>query len=155
MRSGLLPLSLLLGACNQNMVQQPRQDDYEPGALTSGKAPEGTVAQDSARRAAEAVQPPMSATLLKRGQARYAIYCAMCHGADGRGGGIVPARGFPQPPSLMQPRILAASPQHLYDVIGNGVGIMYGFADRVPPADRWAIAAYVQALQYREASHAR
>jgi mono/diheme cytochrome c family protein len=136
------------------MVQQPRQDDYEPG-LTSGKAPQSTVARDAQQREAAARQPLMSAALLRRGQDRYAIYCAMCHGADGRGGGIVPARGFPRPPNLLEPRLIAATPQHVYEVIGQGSGIMYGFADQVPPADRWAMVAYVQALQARESGDAR
>lgn len=144
-----LPTLFLLAACNQNMVQQPRQDDYEPAALTSGRAPAGTVARDAAQRARGAERPPMTKALLNRGQERYGIYCAMCHGMDGAGGGILPARGFPKPPCLMEPRLLAASAGHLYDVIGEGSGVMYGFADRVPPPDRWAIAAYVQALQAR------
>lgn len=147
MRTAAAPALLLLAACNQNMVQQPRQDDYEAGALTSGRAPEDTVAQGQP----DVARPPMSMALLDRGQERYAIYCSMCHGEDGRGGGIVPARGYPRPPSLLKP----ATPQHLYEVIGEGSGIMYGFKDRVPPADRWAIAAYVEALRTKGVADAR
>jgi mono/diheme cytochrome c family protein len=73
------------------------------------------------------------------------LFC--CHGLAGDGDGIVPARGFPHPPSYAEPRLVAAPPSYIVDVITNGHGVMYPYADRVSPADRWAIAAYIRALQ--------
>ena len=151
MKSGLSAL-LLLTACQQNMVQQPRYDDYERSPLTAdGSAmqapPDGTVAQDAPRHDAEAERLALTPALLARGRQRYDIYCSMCHGYDGRGDGIVPARGFPRPPSYLEPRLTGAPVAHFYDVITQGYGVMYSYADRMSPRDRWAIAAYIRALQ--------
>jgi Cytochrome C oxidase, cbb3-type, subunit III len=82
-----------------------------------------------------------------RGGERYAIFCADCHGADGAGRGIVVARGFPQPESFDDSRVRLASSGALYNAVASGSGVMYGFADRIEPLDRWAIVAYVRALQ--------
>ena len=110
--------------------------------------PEGTVAADQpARDAALATPPPLTAALIDRGQERYGIYCAVCHGARGEGDGTIVRRGFPAPPSFHAPRLAAAPPAYVVDVITHGHGVMYSYADRVEPADRWAIAAYVKALQ--------
>jgi len=159
-RTATLTALLALCACNQNMVQQPRYDDYEHAPLFSDgsamqRAPEGTVARDAMVRQATAERPPLTAALAARGRERYGIYCSMCHGLDGRGDGIVPARGFPRPPSYLEPRVAAAPTSHFYDVITNGYGVMYGYADRVPARDRWAIAAYVRALQKAGGADAR
>jgi mono/diheme cytochrome c family protein len=89
----------------------------------------------------------MTEALLKRGRERYGIYCAMCHDASGYGRGEVPSRGFPAPPSLHIERLRSAPTSYFVDVITNGHGVMYSHADRVTPADRWAIAAYIRALQ--------
>ncbi|HET6432790.1 cytochrome c [Dyella sp.] len=85
--------------------------------------------------------------LLERGQERYGIYCAACHGLDGRGDGMVPRRGYPSPPSYHSERLRQAPDSHFYNVITHGYGVMYPYADRVAPDDRWAIVAYVRALQ--------
>ena len=91
--------------------------------------------------------------LLQRGRERYEIACAPCHAATGDGDGIIVQRGFPAPPPLDDPRIVAAPTRHYYDVISNGYGIMYSFAERVAPRDRWAIAAYIRALQHARAAN--
>jgi mono/diheme cytochrome c family protein len=85
--------------------------------------------------------------LLARGQQRFDIYCAPCHSRAGDGDGMIARRGFPHPPSYHQPRLREAPDRHFYDVMTNGYGIMRSYADRVPPEDRWAIVAYVRALQ--------
>ncbi len=92
---------------------------------------------------------PMPATreLLARGQERFDIYCAVCHGRTGEGNGMIVQRGFPQPPSFHEQRLREAPPGHFVDVITNGYGVMYSYASRVAPANRWAIAAYIRALQ--------
>lgn len=90
---------------------------------------------------------PVTMALLERGRQRYDIYCAACHGLDGRGDGMVVKRGFPAPPSYHSERLRRAPDSHFFDVITHGYGVMYPYADRVEPADRWAIIAYVRALQ--------
>jgi len=154
----LMVLLPLLCGCHQNMEQQSRYDDFERSPLgANGSAmqapPDGTVAQDTADTILQEQRPPLTPALIARGRERYGIYCSMCHGIDGRGDGIVPARGFPRPPSYLEPRLIAASPAHFYTVITDGYGVMYGYADRVPPRDRWAIAAYVRALQTAGGAH--
>lgn len=85
--------------------------------------------------------------LIKRGQQRFNITCLPCHGESGRGEGIVVQRGFPQPPSYHIDRLREVEDGYIFDVITNGFGRMYNYAARVTPEDRWAIAAYVRALQ--------
>ena len=85
--------------------------------------------------------------LLERGRERFGIYCSPCHGLAGDGDGVIVAHGFPAPPSYHIDRLLAAPAQHFYDVITKGYGVMYSYRDRVQPHDRWAIAAYIRALQ--------
>ena len=85
--------------------------------------------------------------LIRRGEQRFNIFCAPCHGRLGDGNGMIVQRGFPAPPSYHTDRLRQAPIQHFYDVITNGYGAMYSYAQRVPPADRWAIIAYIRALQ--------
>jgi mono/diheme cytochrome c family protein len=90
---------------------------------------------------------PLTREVLERGRARFGIFCAACHGEDGYGHGIVVRRGFPAPPSLHEARLREASAGHLFDVITHGTGTMYPQADQLEPRDRWAIVAYLRALQ--------
>jgi mono/diheme cytochrome c family protein len=135
-----LALALLAG-CN-DMVDQPKQTAYGPQVGPAAE-PGGTVEFNS--------QPPkvpaVTLELLARGQERYRIYCAPCHSELGDGQGMIVQRGFPPPPSFHSDRLRQAPPQYFYDVITDGHGAMYSFADRVQPQDRWAIAAYIRALQ--------
>lgn len=142
---------LALGACD-NMVQQARYDPYEASPLFSdGMAmqhpPAGTVPRNAPALAAATRRPELTAALVARGQERFGIYCSVCHAPDGSGDGVVPSRGFPHPPDLRSDRLRAAPASHFYEVISNGYGVMYSYADRVSPQDRWAIAAYIRALQ--------
>ena len=95
-------------------------------------------------------KPPMSLALVKRGRERFNIFCSECHGSTGDGDGMVVQRGFPAPASFHDARLVNAPDEHFVDVITNGYGVMYSYSDRVPPADRWAIAAYIRALQRTE-----
>src|SRR3546814_17576933 len=101
--------------------------------------PEHTVARDAAEWAEQTRRPPLTASLLKRGQERYGIYCSMCHGFDGSGDGTVPARGFPRPADFHAADQWALDSASIYHTISDGFGVMYGFRDRVPPRDRWAL----------------
>jgi len=90
---------------------------------------------------------PITREIMERGRERFDIYCSVCHGRTGAGTGMVPQRGFPMPPDLALPRLQDAPVGHFYDLITRGYGVMYPYASRVEPADRWAIAAYIRALQ--------
>jgi mono/diheme cytochrome c family protein len=125
-----------------DMVDQPKQSTYGP-QVGPASEPSGTVEFNS--RPLQA--PPVTLELLTRGQERYRIYCTPCHSELGDGRGMIVQRGFPPPASYHIDRLRQTPPQYFYDVITNGYGAMYSFADRVQPADRWAIAAYIRALQ--------
>ena len=90
---------------------------------------------------------PVTMDALRRGQNRFDIFCAPCHSVTGDGDGMVVRRGFPAPQSLHTPKLRGASDAHLFDVITYGYGVMYPFEDRVTKPDRWAIVAYIRALQ--------
>lgn len=110
---------------------------------------------------AETFPFPITRADLDRGRQRYMIFCAPCHGATGDGQGMIVRRGFSPPPPLYGPRpqVAADSPVplyddlrkapvgHFFDVMTNGRGTMYSYAERIPPDDRWKIAAYIRALQ--------
>jgi mono/diheme cytochrome c family protein len=145
---GWLALQLLVAGCHENKVQQPRYDPYEnaslfPNGQVMQAPPAGTLDRSQTPRA----RPRLTRALIERGSERYGIYCAVCHGVDGRGNGLVPSRGFPHPPSYLSPDLRNASDQFLYGVITNGFGKMYSYGDRVPPDDRWAIIAWIRVLQ--------
>jgi mono/diheme cytochrome c family protein len=169
----LLPL-LLLAGCERSMRDMYEQPRYDPGApsplFPDGQAtrqpPAGTVlralgtqaATSSGRRGDEAATaraeaeaasaaPAPTATLLRRGQQRFGIYCTPCHGLGGDGDGLVVRAGFPHPPSFHEARLREAPDRHFYDVITHGYGAMVSYADRLSPQDRWAVVAFVRALQ--------
>jgi mono/diheme cytochrome c family protein len=174
-RLGCLLLPLALAACErsaQNMYDQPRGKPYRasslfPDGAMSRVPPSGTVpysqgaaaeassgrvgADDAVRQAqADAAQSqpyPMTPALLLRGKDRYGIYCMPCHSPVGDGDGRIVRRGFPAPPSYHQDRLRDAPDRHIYDVISNGFGVMNRYGDRITPEDRWAIVAFVRALQ--------
>jgi mono/diheme cytochrome c family protein len=92
-------------------------------------------------------QPETTMGLLKRGRERFNIYCTPCHGGAGYGDGMVEQRGYPKPPSLHDDRLRGIADEHLYAVIENGLGKMPSYRAQISLADRWAIVAYVRALQ--------
>lgn len=148
----------LLAGCDQNMDEQPRYSEYSRAPLFRGgvlrRPPENTVARDDLEREkASNTKPVLSTELLVRGRERFGIFCSPCHGAGGDGTGIVVQRGMPRPTSYHDDRLRTAEDQYFFEVITNGHGAMYSYAARVPPADRWAIVAYIRALQLsRQAS---
>jgi mono/diheme cytochrome c family protein len=138
----------MLVACD-DMANQPKRlpnevyrKETKPPA--PWREPAGTVARDWVPAPAP---PALTEALLVRGQERFNIYCAVCHGPAGYGDGEIVQRGFPAPPSYHIERLRQAPIQHFYDVISNGYGAMYSYAQRVSPEDRWAIVAYIRALQ--------
>ena len=151
----LAPLALLLvlAGCGLSMDQQRRYSTYAPAKLfEDGTAaqplPAHVVAQGDLKRDHEAANPPpVTPVLLRRGRERYDIYCTPCHGLDGQGEGMAVKRGFPRPPSFTSHKLLQAKAKDIYDTITHGYGVMYSFAAPIDPRDRWAIVAYVRALQ--------
>jgi cytochrome c len=142
MRRALLMLPLVLVSCD-DMTHQAKEDAYADARVGPGPVPAQTVEHGSV----PVVPPPVTMALLERGQGRFRIFCTPCHSELGDGHGMVVQRGFPSPPSYHTDRLRQAPVQHLYDVITNGYGAMYSFSYRLQPADRWAIAAYIRALQ--------
>jgi mono/diheme cytochrome c family protein len=141
---GLVVLALLGGAAGcDRMANQARDKPYRSSTTAAELRPAGIVS----RTAVDIAAPPIDVALLARGRERFEIFCAPCHGRVGDGSGMIVQRGFPRPPSFHIDRLRAAPPQHFFDVITDGHGAMYSYAARVSPADRWAIAAYIRALQ--------
>ncbi|HSM58584.1 MAG TPA: cytochrome c [Candidatus Sulfomarinibacteraceae bacterium] len=116
----------------------PRQRELEPEWLETGRVNNELVAT---------IPAPLSEDLLRRGQEQYRIYCAPCHGESGYGDGMVVRRGFPAPASLHEQRLRQAPAGYYFEVISSGQGDMFSYASRVAPRDRWAIVAYIRALQ--------
>lgn len=161
----LFVAALALVSCRQDMYNQPRYKPQAPNEFfadgaSSRPLPPHTVARGQLREntifftglhddgtAAEEFPVPVTRELIHRGQERYAIYCAVCHGNEGDGNGMIVQRGFPPPPTYHIDRLRNAPPGYIYSVITNGYGVMYPYASRVEPADRWAITAYIRALQ--------
>jgi mono/diheme cytochrome c family protein len=114
------------------------------GTVARGELDEAALVVDEK---AERIPVPVTAALLDRGQERYDIYCSPCHDRIGGGDGMVVRRGFRRPPSLHMPRLRDATAGHLFTVITKGLGAMPSYAAQVPVRDRWAIVAYVRALQ--------
>ncbi|MGH7029622.1 MAG: c-type cytochrome [Stellaceae bacterium] len=148
----LKPIIVLAGLCLavvacDNMANQPKRLPFTLpyGAQANWPAlpPPGIVARDEV----PAPVPPVTLALIERGQQRFNIYCAPCHSRTGDGHGMIVQRGFPAPPSYDIARLREAPVQHFYDVITHGYGVMYPYAERVAPVDRWAIVAYIRALQ--------
>ena len=148
----LVAFASLLAGCDQNMEVQPKYSQYSRAPLFRGSVlrnpPAGAVARgDLARDTEIRTKPPLSAGLFDRGHQRFDIFCSPCHGANGDGNGIIAQRGMPSPTSYHADRLRTADDQHFFDVITHGYGAMYSYASRVPPSDRWAIVAYIRALQ--------
>lgn len=96
---------------------------------------------------AAATTPQAKKAVIERGQERFNIYCQPCHGLGGLGDGMIVKRGLAKPPSYHIDRLRDAPDGHLFEVITNGYGAMYSYANRVPTRDRWAIVAYIRTMQ--------
>ncbi len=159
----LLCLAQLSG-CVQDMYNYAKIKPLEPSSVfADARSSRQLVADTVSRSSVIAPTPfttgfadgkpattfpiPITREVLDRGQQRYSIYCAPCHGSTGYGDGMIVQRGFPAPPSYHIARLINAPVGHFFDVMTNGYGLMYSYADRVSPADRWAIAAYICVLQ--------
>ena len=165
LRLALLLMAGALAGCRQDMYNQPRykplaQSEFFADDAASRTPPPHTIARGRLEEdvvfftgagadgnLAATLPMPVTLDLLKRGQERFTIYCSVCHGASGEGNGMIVRRGFPAPESYHLDRLRQAPPGYLFHVITHGYGAMYSYASRVPAADRWAIVAYIKALQ--------
>ena len=163
-----ISLGLLLSGCGRNMYDQKgKYETYEPSDMfedgTSARPLlEGTVTrtrgdvndafftgQDANGLLTESPIPITEETLA-RGQERYNIYCSPCHNFNGNGMGMIVQKGFVQPTSFHDQRLQQSPVGYFYNSITNGFGRMYSYASRIPPEDRWAIAAYIKTMQYSQ-----
>jgi len=156
---------LLVTGCRRDMFHQPsskpleesqffRDNQMASRPLVAQTVARGHLQEDEAFYTGKigtnllVVFPiPITHDVLLRGQERFNIYCSPCHGRTGEGNGLIPQRGFPPPPSYHIDRLRQAPVGHFFDVITHGYGVMYPYAARVGPNDRWAIAAYIRVLQ--------
>jgi mono/diheme cytochrome c family protein len=157
-------LVLMCAACRQDMHDQPKytaykRSDFFADQRSARPVVEGTIAQghlndDELLHTGRIGGQPATMfpfavddALMRRGRERYDIFCSPCHGLTGDGDGMVVQRGYRRPPSFHIDRLRQAPPGHVYDVIANGFGAMPDYAAQIPVRDRWAIAAYIRALQ--------
>lgn len=165
-------LALLLSGCLNNMRDQPRYEPLEVSQFFSDQRSARPLVDNTVPRGAlieervfatgrtedgdlvEDIPAEITADLLERGQERYDIFCSPCHGFDGFGEGMIVQRGFTPPPSFHSNRLRQSPAGHYFDVITNGFGQMFSYGYRIQPDDRWAIVAYIRALQISQnASH--
>jgi Cytochrome C oxidase, cbb3-type, subunit III len=154
--------SLFIAGCSlkQDMARQPKDNplwpsDFFPDGRSARPIVENTVARGSVENDALFVPKdsnefpvPVNLQLLQRGQDRFNIYCSPCHGLQGDGDGLVAVRGMKHPPTYHQDRLRQVPNGYIYDVITNGFGVMLDYSAQIAPGDRWAIVAYVRALQF-------
>lgn len=160
----LAGLMMLTAGCRQRMADQPRYDPLEPSSFfADGQSARplvaGTVARGELRdddhfyngttggAPAKVFPFPVTIEVLQRGRERYDIYCSPCHARTGNGDGMIVQRGFTRPPSLHVQRMRDAPPGHVFNVITRGLGAMPDYRHQIMAYDRWAIAAYIRALQ--------
>lgn len=156
---------LLVAGCRQDMHDQPKLRPYRSSAFFADGSgiralPAHTVARGTLREDAlyyagtladgsmtSELPMPMTRALLLRGRERFDIFCSPCHGRLGDGRGMVVQRGYKQPSSYHDDRLRQVPVGYFFDVMTNGFGVMSSYAAQVPVEDRWAIAAYIRALQ--------
>lgn len=168
----LLVLSVLCAVatslgCRQDMHDQPKfiplrestffGDDRSARPIVEGTVARGQLREDAllyggkVNGADATIFPfPVDARVMARGRERFDIYCSPCHGRTGLGDGMIVRRGYRRPPSYHDDRLRAAPVGHYFDVITNGFGAMPDYASQIRPDDRWAIIAYIRALQLSE-----
>jgi cytochrome c5 len=154
----------LLAACQQKMANQPRYDpleksDFFADGMSARPRVAGTVARgdlstdpffDTGKingAVADGFPFAVTADVIKSGHERFDIYCSECHGRIGDGNGMIPARGYRRPPSFHTEAMRGRTTGHIFDVMTNGFGAMPPYGKMIPTRDRWAIVAYIRALQ--------
>ena len=162
----------LAGCARSDMQDQPKYKPQRPsdffadgrdgrpeldGTIARGELNEDAAyynGKDAAGKDIDAFPIAVDKAVIERGHQRYDIYCAPCHGRLGNGMGMIVQRGFKQPPSYHIDRLRNAPVGHFYDVITNGYGAMLNYSQQIQVRDRWAIIAYIRALQYSQNANA-
>ena len=159
-----IAIVLCLSGCKQKMANQAKYDPLEPSdffadGMSARPRIAGTVARGEALadsyvetgksggQDGDGFPFPVTAELMNRGHERFDIYCSECHGRLGDGNGMIPSRGYRRPPSYHTATLRAAKTGHFFDVMTNGFGAMPPYKTMIPTRDRWAIVAYIRALQ--------
>jgi hypothetical protein len=163
--SALVGLAMLTAGCTQKMAVQPYNRPYTPSDVFADNSSARPIPADTVARGHEQDDAllftgkdttgqdstefpfPITRDVLERGRDRFEIYCVPCHGYTGDGDGLVVQRGFNPPPSYNSDRLRQAPVGHFFDVVSNGFGAMPSYAAQIPVQDRWAIIAYIRALQ--------
>jgi mono/diheme cytochrome c family protein len=160
----VVTLGVSLAACRQDMHDAPRYEPLEattffPNGSASRVPVTNTVARGQLNddrhlyegvvdgRPAETFPMPVTADVMARGHERFDVFCSPCHGSTGVGNGMIVQRGFRQPPSFHDDRLTNAPIGYYFDVMTHGFGAMQDYAAQISVTDRWAIAAYIRALQ--------
>ena len=169
-RTALAVIALVaLVSCRQKMANQARYDPLEPSDFfADGMSARPRLAETVARgevggdpyletgkingQLGDGFPFAVTEAVMNRGQERFDIYCSQCHGRLGDGNGMIPSRGFRRPPSYHTQRLREAKAGHFFDVMTNGFGSMPPYKTMIPPQDRWAIAAYIRALQLSQSA---
>jgi hypothetical protein len=170
----LCVLAVVLPGCRSEMYDQPRFEPYETSEffddgssarlLVAGTVPrrdprdQGPWSEElfttgkTAGKLALSLPFPVDRAVIERGQDRFRIFCTPCHGELGDGRGMIVQRGLNPPPSFHSDELRKKPVGHYFDVMTRGFGTMYSYASRIPARDRWAIAAYIRALQVSQHS---
>jgi mono/diheme cytochrome c family protein len=147
---------------NQHKVKTLAASDFFADGQGARPIPAHTVARgdlregwaytgiDTAHKPVAELPFPLTREVLLRGEQRFNIFCSPCHDRQGTGRGMIVQRGYKQPTSYHIERLRNAPVGYFYNVITEGFGVMPSYAPQVPVADRWAIAAYIRVLQYRQ-----
>ena len=160
----LLALIFVTAGCRIDMHVQPyyrplTKSDFFADGRSSRLPVDGTVARGDLRddtyfytgkvngNLGDTMPYPLTKEVLERGRDRFNVYCTPCHGRVGDGNGFIPSRGLRHPPSYHIDRLRKVPLAYFFDVMTNGFGVMQDYSAQIPPRDRWAIAAYVRALQ--------
>src|SRR5215470_15085922 len=163
----LLLLIVVTAGCRIDMHIQPyyrplAKSDFFPDGRSARNPVEGTVAQGDLRddsyfytgkignNPGDGIPFAVTRDVLERGRNRFNVYCTPCHGRVGDGNGFIPSRGLKRPPSYHIERLRKAPIGYFVDVMTNGFGVMQDYSMQIHPRDRWAIAAYIRALQFSQ-----
>jgi mono/diheme cytochrome c family protein len=166
-RAAVVLAACVFGACRQDMHDNPRYEPLEPSTFfADGRSQRPLVANTIARgqlredehlytgkvngQLATTFPIAVNDQLMLRGQERFNVFCSPCHGRTGLGDGMVVRRGYRAPTSFHDARLRQAPPGYIFDVITHGFGAMPDYATQIPVPDRWAIAAYIKALQFSQ-----
>lgn len=163
----ILVMSFAIQGCSYNMSLQPRYNPMSRSNFFSDERSERPVVENTVAKGqmfpshpfytgsldgveVATVPVPVNIALLKRGQERFDIYCSPCHSRIGNGEGMIVQRGFVHPPTYHSDRLRRVPDGHFFAVITEGIGRMWSYSNRVDVPDRWAIAAYIRALQFSQ-----